>query len=308
MIKNTTKLLLASTLLASTLSASDTLTKITFEQDEDGKLNPNILVPIYWSDSLYSTLGYKSSTTKDISGVNNFSDSKSGLVSSQDDTAINWLSYKLGNYTIGLQTNFLNIDNNEFGYIHDSANVFGNGADYYIAFDNDIELDIIKTGIYLDYNKKIDNLTMKLSSTIYPSTKIDVKQSTIFKPLSNDTGTSSSSTSQDLGYAMKLEAFYDTGAFVKFGAQYSYDFAPAKYDIAQLAQVNGNYTFQTATVDTDETTTKYLAKIYFDKKVLGNLIPSFGIGKIKSQVKNNNSGNKTTKNQDLFSLGFEARF
>jgi hypothetical protein len=63
------KLLLSSLLIASALNANDTLTQINFEQDEAGNLNPNIFIPIYWNDanSVYSGIGYTSSTSKNIS-------------------------------------------------------------------------------------------------------------------------------------------------------------------------------------------------------------------------------------------------
>jgi hypothetical protein len=40
-----TKLLLAGLLFGATLGANDTMTNITFEQDEDGNINPNITLP-----------------------------------------------------------------------------------------------------------------------------------------------------------------------------------------------------------------------------------------------------------------------
>jgi len=308
MIINSKKPLLASILLASALSANDTLTQVSFEQDNDGNFNPNIFIPVYWTDNVYSGIGYTSNTTKDIGVVDGFIDSKNGMVATSRDMRLNWLTYKFGNFSAGLQSNFLNIDKNEFGYIHDSADLFGNGTNYYIAFDNDIELDIVKTGFYIDYSTKIDNLLLRGSSTITPSTKIDVKQSTLFKPLVNDIGSSSSSTSQDLSYGVKLEAYYDTNSFVKLGFEYSYDYMPIKYDIAQLAVENNAYVFNTTTIDTDETTTKYLAKLYFDKKMLGGLTPTIGFGSIETEVKNNDSGKKSKSDESIVSVGFERRF
>lgn len=307
-MRNQAKLLLASTLLASIVSANDTLTQINFEQGSDGNLNPNILVAIYWNENIYSAVGYTSSTTKEIEKVNGFIDSKNGMVATKDNLKINWLTYKFSNFSAGVQSNIINIDKNEFGYIHDSADLFGNGADYYIAFDNDVELDIMQTGLYLDYNRKMDNLFVRVSTNITPSTAIDVKQETLFKPLVDDIGSSSSSTSQDLAYAVKLEAYYDTNSFVKLGFEYSYDYMPIKYDIAQLAVENNAYVFNTTTIDTDETTTKYLAKLYFDKKMLGGLTPTIGFGNIETQTKDNNSNKTTTTDESIVSIGFEKRF
>ncbi|MEA2016871.1 MAG: hypothetical protein U9N59_00355 [Campylobacterota bacterium] len=302
------KILISSILFFSILNANDTLTQINFEQDNDGNFNPNIFVPINWNNDYYSGIGYASSTSKDIKKLNNFEDSKNGAVSTKSDTTINWITKKISNYSIGIQTNIQKINNNEFGYIHDTTNTFGKGDDYWIAFDNDIELDILKTSIYADYSKNLDDIFLRVSTTISPSTKIDVKQSTLFKPLVSDIGSSSSSTSQDLSYSFMLEGYYDTNSFINLGLEYSYDFNPLKYDIAQLSYENSNYLFKTATIDTDETTTKYIAKIYFDKKVLGDLNPSIGFGKISTKIKDNNSNDTTIEDSNIISIGFEKRF
>jgi len=221
---------------------------------------------------------------------------------------LNWITKKIGNYSVGIQTNIQNIDNNEFGYIHDTNNIFQQGNDYWIAFDNDIELDILKTSMYLNYSKHIKDTFLRISTTISPSTKIDVKQSTLFKPLVDDIGSSSSSTSQELSYGLKIEAYYDTHSIVRFGSLYSYEYAPLKYDIAQLDYENNNYIFHTNTIDTNEITTKYLVKIYFDKKVLGELNPTIGFGKISKKIINNKNNSTATIDDSIISLGFEKRF
>lgn len=147
MIKNTTKLLISTLLLATTLAANDTLTQINFEQDSDGNLNPNIMLPIYWTEAYdtYSAIGYTTSTTKSIDKLNNFENSKNASISNNKSFMLNWYTKVFGKYRVGIQTNFIDKQNNEFGYIHDSDDIFGNGSEYYIAFDNDVDIDITKT-------------------------------------------------------------------------------------------------------------------------------------------------------------------
>lgn len=146
MIKNTTKLLISTLLLATTLKANDTLTQINFEQDSDGNLNPNIMLPIYWTEAYdtYSAIGYTTSTTKSIDKLNNFENSKNASISNNKSFMLNWYTKVFGKYRVGIQTNFIDKQNNEFGYIHDSDDIFGNGSEYYIAFDNDVDIDITK--------------------------------------------------------------------------------------------------------------------------------------------------------------------
>ena len=307
-MRKTTKLLISIILLVTSLNATSTQTQINFEQDNDGNVNPNILVPIHWNSKYYSGIGYTSSTTKDIGKVSSFNDSKNGMVSSERTTVINWITKNISNYSIGLVTSISNIKNNEFGYIHDTENLFGNGNDYWVAFDNDIELDIVKTGIFAKYTTSFDKIYLRTIATVFPSSNLDVKQSTIFKPLANDMGVSSSSTSQDLGYSLQLEALYDTNSFISFGFMYSYDFEPIKYDIAQLNKSDSTYNFKTNTIDTDETTTKYLFKFKFDKKMLGGLYPSLGFGKIKTSIKDNKTNQTKTEDKNIVSFGFEKIF
>lgn len=304
-----TKLLLASLLFASALSANDTMTNISFEQDSDGNLNPNIVVPVFWGESStwYSAVGYTSGTTKEISTLKAFSDSKNGAVSNNSDLAINWATRIFGDYSAGLQTNFIKKDTNEFGYIHDTTGVFGAGNEW-VAFDNDVELDITKTSLFLEYGKKYGDLLVKTSANLALATDLKVKQSTLMKPLVSTTGSSNSSTSQDFGYAVKLEGYYDTHSIIKLGFEYGYDFSPTKYDVAQLDKVSNVWTFTTNRVDTDVTTTKYLGKIYIAKKIFGDLIPSIGFGSINTKTKDNKNGGTTTDNNSIFAIGVEKRF
>ncbi len=305
-----TKLLLASLLFASTLSANDTMTNISFEQDSDGNLNPNIVVPLFWSEDMswYSALGYTSSTTKEIGKLDAFSDSKNGAVSNNTDTKLNWATKVIGNYSVGLQTNFIKKDTNEFGYIHDMTDAFGNGTDYWIAFDNEVELDITKTSLLLEYGKQYGDLLIKTSANLALSTDLKVKQSTFMKPLVSTTGTSNSNTSQDFGYAVKLEGYYDTHSLIKLGFEYGYDYSPTKYEVAQLDKVSNVWTFAKNKVDTDVTTTKYLGKIYIARKMFGDLIPSIGFGSINTKTKDNLGGGTISNNNSIFAIGVEKRF
>jgi len=206
-VKQYSKLLLSTLLLSSTLVATEeiptpdgtTLTDISFNMDDDGNLNPSLFIPIYYGDSnqFYSAIDFTSTNSKEVTSLDAFNDSKNALISSSKDLTINYLSYKTSLFgadvSIGVESTISYIENNEFGYIHDSENLFGKGNDYYIAFDNEIELDIqrhaIRADIVIPMGK---DFTSRLSVSIAPYTTIGVEQSTIFKPLINETGTSSS--------------------------------------------------------------------------------------------------------------------
>ena len=312
-MKKQTKLLLSTLLLASLANAEDaTLTEISFNMDDDGNLNPTFFIPIYYGDSkqFYSAIGFTSTNSKEVDSLDDYSDSKNAIISSSKDLTLNYITYKtslLGfDVSVGAESTISDVENNEFGYIHDSNDVFENGSDYYIAFDNEVELDIKRHAIRADIVLPMgEYFTSRLSTSIAPLTTIGVEQSTIFKPLVNETGTSSSSTTQDIAYNFKYELQSHTGSLIDIGFVASYDNQPLKYDIAQLDKIEDNFVFTTNTIDSNEVTTSYMVKILFNKKILGGLNPSIGYGIENLDSKDNISGETSSTDKTIFSIGFE---
>lgn len=315
-MKTIKKLIVISGFITTMLVAQEsTLTDISFNMDDDGNLNPSLFIPLYYGNSkqFYSAIGFTSTNSKEVDSLDEFNDSKNAIISSSKDLTLNYITYQtslLGlNVSAGIESTISYIENNEFGYIHDSNSFFENGNDYYIAFDNEIELDIKRHAIRADVVLPMGNyITSRLSTSISPYTTIDVKQSTIFKPLVNETGTSSSSTVQDLAYSFKYELQTKTDSIIDIGFVASYDNQPLKYDIAELATSGNNYIFETTTIDINEITTSYMAKILFNKKVLGGLKPSIGYGVENTDSKDNVNGGTTSTDRTMFSVGFEKKF
>lgn len=315
-MQNLKKIILVSTLAVSMLHAADTTkTELSFQKDDDGNMNPTIFIPIYYgsSNQFYSGIGYTSTNLKEINTIDGFSDGKNALVSTSKDLKLNYFTYIASfssfKISLGVESTYSEVKNNEFGYIHDSSNLFGKGADYYIAFDNDIDLDIQRHAIATDITIPMgEYFTSRLSTSVSPFTTISVKQFTNFKPLVMETGTSSSSTTQDIAYNIKYEGQIHTGTFVDIGLVANYDFQPLKYDIAQLAMKKGNYVFETNTIDTNEVTSSYIARLLFDYEVMGGLKPSIGFGKEHFERKDNMGGSTTSTDTNIISVGFEKRF
>lgn len=324
-MKLLTKRLLSVILLTSILNANEisdysvvknfTLTNISFNMDEDGNLNPNFFIPVYYGSSkqFYTAVGYSSTNSQKVEVLDKFNDSKNAFISSSKDLTLNYITYKssLLGYavSVGIESSFSDVKNNEFGYIHDSNDFFGNGTDYYISFDNDLKLDIKRHAITADIVIPMgEYFSSRLFTSISPYTTIGVKQSTIFKPLVNETGTSSSSTVQDLAYTFRYDGLIKTGTFVDIAVVASYDNQPLKYNIAQISQSNGNYNFETNIIDTNEITTRVIGKILLNIEVLGGLNPSIGYGIEKIDRKNNITDETISTDKTFFTIGFEKMF
>jgi len=314
-------LLLSSLLLTSTIYAQTslnvnefTLTNISLDMDENGNLNPNITLPFYYGESnkYYTSVSFKSSNYSDTKEVRGFSDSKNATFTTSKDFTLNYFTYVAKPFglrtSIGIESTFSTVDNNEFGYIHDINGDFGTAGDYY-SFDNTIELDIRRHSLRADIVIPMGSFfSSRIFGSISPYTTIGVKQSTIFKPLVTETGTSDSTTSQDLSYTLKYDGLIKTGTFVDIGIFASYDSQALKYDLAQLSRVNNQVVFKTSTVDTTETTTRAILRLLLNIDVLGGLHPSIGYGQEKIKLKDNSTGDDTSFTNNIFTLSVEKPF
>lgn len=292
-----------------------TLTNISFNVDENGNINPYIFIPIYYgsSNQFYSSIGFGSKNTKEVSAITNFANSKNAFISSSKELTINYVTYKtvLFGYAVsfGVESSLRKIKNNEFGYIQDSNNFFTKGSEYYISFDNEVDLDIqshaLRADIVVPFGTQFSS---RFFASVSPFAKIGVKQSTMFKPLVSETGASSSSTMQDIGYRFRYDGLIKTGYSFDIGLVAYYDNQPLKYNVAQLSQNGNSYTFKTNLVNTTEITTQYIIKILLSKKMLGGLRPSIGYGIENIDTISNITKSTSSTKRNIFTFAFEKLF
>ena len=290
-------------------------TTISFNIDDNQNINPTIFIPFYYGKDkqFYSAIGYLSSNTQKVEKIDKFSDSKNAYISTTKELMLNVLSYqtKIFNYqtSVGISTIFIDRVDNEFGYIHDTENIFNQSTDEYISFDNEINIDIqsyaIDADITIPIGKYFDS---RLSITISPYTKLKVKQSTFFKPLIDEVGKSNGSTTQNISYSVRYDAVIKTDTFFDIGFMSSYSNRPLKYDIAQLEYINNNYQFEKSRVNIKETTLKYVVKLLLNIKVIGELKPSIGYGIERLKVKDNLTNKIDLSNEKIVVFGVEKRF
>jgi len=310
------KMVLSTLLFASTIFADESLmTSLALNVDDSGNMNPELNIPIYYgsSNQYYSAIGYKAINSNKIEKLDGFENSKNSFVSNSKSLRLNYITYKNKLFTydisIGIESTLSQIKNDEFGYIHDSKNIFNKGTEYYISYDNLIELDLKKHSIYFDIDIPFGNsINSRLSISISPFSTIGVDQTTIFKPLADEKGVSNSSTQQDIAYSIKYNTQLKTDMFFDMGAVFSYDNQPLKYDVAVLNNEVDSYSFITQTVDTTEVRKLMMAKIIFHNTVLGGLKPSVGVGIERLTIKDNINNSAVSTNMTQFSFGLENNF
>jgi len=304
------KVILSGLLLASTLGAVETtLTNISFVQDENGNLNPNIFIPVYYGsdNQFYSAVGYTSGTFSETGVIDERIDSRYSTVSSSSDLTLNYFTYVLPTsyftFSIGIVSQFSKIEESSFGYI-DLDLISG---DPYNALESTVNIDA--QSHYIEMQAMIPlgtYINSRITGSVSPYTVLEVNQKTTFKPNVSSVGTKNSTTVQDISYSGILELQTNLDLFVNFGFTASYANEPYKYDVVK---VNTTFdAFVDAKNDTVNITTKYLVKIIFDKELLGGINPSIGYGIEYLDVKDNLVGATVSADRTIFTLGIEKRF
>ena len=296
-MNNKAKAILSSIFLSATLGAVETtLTNISFIRDDNGQLNPYVFIPFYYGEDnrFYSAVGYSSSSLSEIDSVSN-TDSKGSHISQEQTIVVNYLTYNypVSNmlFSIGIQSEFTKVNTSEFAYVEEG------GA--YLAVDNDVEAKYYRHSIELQAMVPLGSyVKSRLSLSISPYSTLDVEQDLLIKYETTKTPShNKDSQTQNISYGGVFELQTETGTFVNFGLLASYYDEPLKYKAV------GD-----TTVDNNEVTTRYIAKVIIGTELLGGLNPSLGFGVENIDVKNNLDGSKQSYKKNIITFGVEKRF
>ena len=280
-------------------------TEINFNSDTDGNIHPQIAIPITWSEHFYSTLGYTSGSSTSIA-IDDldaaFNPSK--FVTAQTDNMIsfNLLSYQnttsIVNYAFGLGVDYRNIESNEFGY-------FKTPSVNQLAFDKIVNIEqydaVVNAEIYQTDIFGFMNFRVGGKVSIY--SKMEVKQQTSYTNLPNTSA--SSSLDQEMNYTLFADLYFMTPYYFDIGLSASHGYLPLTYDLA--SPDFSNNTFTTINVKTEETITRFEAKVIITALKAGDLSPSIGAGYEYYDLIFNGESLDFPKNK-LIIFGFEKKF
>lgn len=289
----------------STMLLADTADRmqINLNTDKNGNTNPDTFIPIYWSDSMFSALGFSSSNSYEVNSLSSITNSRIGTTVDEKIMKLNLLTYEHKSdsltYALGAEIENIKINKQEFGYFEFLSDI--------IAADNSIEIDMLKPNIKADVTYKTKDLLLRLGTVISPTSTLDVKQTTVFQPLVTTNGTSSSSASQDLSYNLNLALKYKLSPFMTLQLNSNYSFLPMKYDLAVLNNTANGFT--TDTIEIEETTMSNMIKIAFNIDTFSTeLSPSIGYGIQSISSKDVVSNATTDLDNSMWMIGFEGRF
>ena len=292
------------------LANEETADRFSFDlqMDEEGTLNPETFVPLYWSKNWFSGVGFTSSAQLTQDTLAGFSDSKLGTSIDQRVLRLNLISHQASSksfsYSVGGDYQMTSIDKAEFGYFH-----LNNGVvDDYVAFDNTIEIEVSGLSLRgdLTLGQTSDQHLYRVSAIVSPGSSLTVNQDTNFKPIVSSSGTGSSSKSQALSYVFQFETRHRVSDLFSVGLDLQYEVLPLEYDL-QILSATAN-SFESATIDTTETTTRVGLRFIFNYPLVDGLYPVLGISSEDVEMKDNASGGSVSESQVLTSIGFTGNF
>lgn len=307
-MKTLTKLSLASLLLSTSLLASNSeRMEVTFNTNKDGSTSPRIFVPIYWSENIYSGLGYETVGSMSVTGDGTIV--KTLVASTQDHIWLNILNYqsmqeKGFNYSVGLAAEYRKFHNEEFGTF--------SVAEQVNKIENSTKIDVMVSSINVEvmYKELFDIFSFRLGAYVNPYSRLSIKQNTSLKPLITNTGASNSTQTQPFSYRMSADVYIKTGQFFDISLNASYENLPLEYDVSEISATTN--LFVPSTFKTVDKTTSLSAKVILSHVDVGGMNPMLGYSAISYDNSLNSAINGDvavdTPNENRFLFGFEKKF
>ncbi len=265
--------------------------QITFATQEGGNTSPSLFVPFYWSEHLFSGIGYENVTFTS----SEFSDSANTLeVSQQEIYSLNVLQYQQESddfqYSIGLALKYSDVENSAL-YSVPSSSINLNILAAIKAFSIGISGDIA-------YKNIGGFFSIRGGGSVYPYATLDVTHK--LNEYSVD-----SSDAQEITYNFFVNTVFESGYGVDLGLFASYRLDAYNYTINQI----DNF-LQPAGVTTElKTSFKTLraeVKLLLSAYSANEIYPMLGYAYENVHSDYGSGQDKTTNN--LLVFGFERPF
>lgn len=283
---------------------------VEFQRDPDGKINPETYFPQKWNDNWYSGLFYKDTSSFSSDTLGGITESKIGTSIDDRRIRLNMISYSdnVGSvkYSMGVNVQRIDINKNEFGYVHLVTTT--PAINSWVAIDNRVKIGVNSFALQGDMTMGGDKETpymVRVGVIVAPVNSLSLTQETDFRPLVATTGTSSATSAQKLNWEATLETRYRATEWLSVGFDARYEVLPLKYQIAQLnSTLDG---FLPTDIESTDTTTRFGIKFIVKRKDK-ETHPLIGIANETVNSKDEISGTSTKTSRVLFLIGLTGQF
>jgi hypothetical protein len=264
---------------------------------EDGEVSPITRYPYYWNSRKYSSIEYSNFSTTEVKEDSEFYD-KMSLSLERKEVTLNLIGYDYGFgkiiFSPELSFNYIGIEKNEFGF-----DIQSNSED--TLFDNEVELDVFRLRVGSSISGTIGkNFTISLEGILYPYSQMEVEQTIMVRPHSNDITTVESTNNLDMAYEIRFSTLYNFTDSWSAIAIFEQNILPLQYDAVYSYQ-NGKALIKE--FDEEHKVSTWMIKAVTPLQISGNSRFSFGYGQRIIEI---DSGDAETEN--IISFGIDTIF
>jgi hypothetical protein len=202
---------------------------------------------------------------------------------------------------IDFSANYIGIDKNQFGYATDNAgyrNAENPKGDLF--FDNTVDIDVYRLRIGGTFTKKWENSGFSFKGIVYPLSLLEVDQTTLIRPISEEIQNSYSNNWLDISYEARASFFYDFSGNWSFVGLGEYYFLPLEYNT-----ISSTKNSQLSEITQKEEITEYtwMGKLVTPFKLSGDARFSIGYGQRIIDIDGD-----TSDPEHLISIGIDTTF
>jgi hypothetical protein len=257
---------------------------MSLDSNADQTYYPDIIIPLSWSDSLSSSVEYRSGERTDERETSELSVDE---IIEHQRLKLNALNYIIkrgkGSYAFGLGGSYESYAKEQSGDYDSLA--LGAGT-----YTNNIDISVLSIYAKAEAIQRFDIVDLKTYALINPFTKLGVDQDTTFYGDTAGNITDSSNETTDLSYEIDINLISKTDTIVDFGFNANYRVLPLKYSLSG------------EDIDIEEKITRVQGNIYFNIKSLKEWMPTLAY----SSETTDSDGDSYT--EEKVYLGINTRF
>jgi len=265
--------------------------QLTLSVDNDGNTAPTLFMPYYWSDTLFSGIGYSTLNTSETSFTG---DINAIETSSQEILSFNLLQYqKKGHdlqYSLGLAVEYAQVTNNALYSIPTQG----------VNLNLQTDIQAWKSGISGDlaYRDIAGFISLRMGGYLYPYTRLDVTHDL-------NHFTTNSKERQEVTYQGFVNTFFESGIGIDLSLTLRYQLDAYSYRINQLdtsLQPSGT----TKELQTSYITWRSEVKLLLSRFSSEGMYPMLGYA--REQITSDNGNGSSSDTYNLLLFGFERPF
>jgi len=252
--------------------------RLDFGIGEGGTFSPNIFIPFSWSDQLSSGVGFQQSSDIHVGNLEEF-DGRTTTQNRKNTISLDALTfrkqYELWSYYIGAGVSAIRLNRNGFGYFE-----FPLPIDDIVVFENRGKITTVSPKIDFTLAGHGGRSSLTLNCSFQPLSWLWYDQNTEFKPIIDEPGIHSSSTTTGFAFNADLAPSYLFANILWLSGYFATSYLPLNYStkILNYSPSDNSFGFKEEAIETTEWQHQIEVNIGLERINISGVIPTVGIG------------------------------